>query len=170
VSFSPVPQYAYRELTDIPPDFLKKLGVKLLMLDLDNTVAAYTEHIPPVGVARWIAEVMERGITLYILSNSRKKRVDTFAQALQIGCMKGARKPSPKGVRSTAAQFGFSSGESALAGDQVYTDVLAANRAGAISIVVRPRRFSNPFLAIRYALEAPFRAMCGNKMYCKDKR
>jgi len=59
---------------------------------------------------------------------------------------------------------GFSSDVSALAGDQVFTDTLAANLAGVVSISVRPRRFTNPLLKLRYFIELPFRAMCKNKM------
>jgi len=165
MSFSLAPQFSFRELTDISPLFLEKLGIKFLMLDLDNTVAAYSEHSPAENVAQWATDLKRSGIVLGIVSNSvRKWRVESFAKALQIDFILGASKPSPKGVTQTMKESGFSPDESALVGDQVYTDILAANRAGVISIVVRPRRFTNPFLALRYALEAPFRAMCRNKI------
>ena len=164
MSFSPVPHYAFRKLTDISPDFLQSLGIKFLMLDLDNTVAAYSEHFPSDDVALWAANVKGCGIVMMIVSNSvRTGRVETFAEALRVGHITGASKPSPNSVLRAMEESGFGKGESALAGDQVYTDILAANRAGVVSIVVKPRRFTNPFLALRYALEAPFRAMCKNK-------
>ena len=166
MSFSLAPQFSFRELTDISPLFLEKHGVRFLMLDLDNTVAAYSEHYPAENVAQWAADIKESGIVLGIVSNSvRHGRVESFAKALQIDFILGASKPSPKGVTQTMKESGFSPDESALVGDQIYTDILAANRAGVVSIVVRPRRFTNPFLALRYALEAPFRAMCRNKMW-----
>jgi len=169
MSFSPIPRYSFRKLTDISPEFLVNLGVKFLMLDLDNTVAAYSESAPSDSVAMWSARVAEYGIVSYIVSNSvRVGRVETFAQALCIGYVKGASKPSSKVVTRTIKESGFEPGESALVGDQVYTDTIAANRAGAISIIVKPRRFTNPFLALRYALEAPFRAMCKNKIHKKQ--
>jgi len=164
MSFSLVPQYSFYGLADISPEFLKELGIKLLMLDLDNTVAAYSESSPSDSIALWSLQVKEYGIELYIVSNSvRYGRVESFAQALQIKYVKRASKPSPKVVLQVLGETGYKPGESALVGDQIYTDTIAANRAGVVSIVVRPRRFTNPFLALRYALEAPFRAMCRNK-------
>ena len=164
--FSPIPQYAFRKLTDISPDFLEKLDIGFLMLDLDNTVAAYSEHTPCYSVLQWIEQVRSCGIELIIVSNSvREGRVEAFAEALRIGFVKGASKPSPKIVMQTMKESGFTPEKSALIGDQIYTDTLAANRAGVVSIIVKPRRFTNPFLAIRYALEAPFRAICRNRMW-----
>ena len=161
MSFSPVPRYSFRELTDISPEFLTRIGVKFLMLDLDNTVAAYSESSPSESVVSWFARLKERGIELFIVSNSaRSARVEAFSNALKIGFVMGASKPSPKIVARTMKESGYDPGESALVGDQIYTDTLAANRAGVISIIVRPRRFTNPFLAMRYALEAPFRVIC----------
>ena len=166
MGFSPIPHYAFRKLTDISAEFLEGLGIGFLMLDLDNTVAAYSEHTPSDSVLQWAAQIKDSGIELIIVSNSvREGRVEAFAEALRTGFVKGASKPSPKVVVQTMKDSGFAPEKSALVGDQIYTDTLAANRAGAVSIIVRPRRFTNPFLAIRYALEAPFRAICRNRMW-----
>jgi hypothetical protein len=160
-----VPAYAFREITDISPDFLSKLGVRFLMIDLDNTVASYSEHTPSDVITQWIGSIRNGGVELFIISNSiRKGRVESFAEALGLDFIKGASKPSPKGVIRAMETAGFSAKESALVGDQVYTDTLAANRAGVVSIIVKPRSVKNPFLALRYALEAPFRAICKNKI------
>lgn len=166
MGFSPVPHYAFREIIDVSPDFLKGLGIKFLMLDLDNTVASYGEHLPSDSITRWVEAVKGCGVELCIVSNSvRETRVDTFAETLGVEFIKGASKPSPKGILQAMDTAGFSAGDSAFVGDQVYTDTLAANRAGIVSIVVRPRQFTNPFLALRYASEAPFRAMSRRKMW-----
>jgi len=163
------PAYAFKDITEITPGFLASLGVRFLMLDLDNTVAAYCESAPSENVAIWATRMMDSGIGLFIISNSiRKIRVDSFAEKLGIGFIKGASKPSPNSLIKTMAASGYSPAESALAGDQIFTDTLAANRAGVTSIIVKPRRFSNPILAMRYGVEAPFRALCRNKMWDKD--
>jgi len=136
------------------------------MLDLDNTIAAYSERSPADDVASWAADMKNSGVELFIISNSiRKTRVDDFAKMLGIGFIKGASKPSPKELLNTMDSAGYTPDESALAGDQIFTDTLAANRAGIVSIIVRPRRFTNPFLILRYWFEAPFRAACKNKMW-----
>ena len=167
MGFSLIPQYSFRAITDISPDFLHSNGVKFLMLDLDNTVAAYSEDNPAEEVLKWVETVKNGGISLAIISNStRAARVDTFAKALGIGYIIRASKPSPTGVQQLMETAGFTNEESALVGDQVFTDTLAANRAGVMSIIVKPRKFTNPFLALRYAAEIPFRIMVkSNEQY-----
>jgi len=162
--FSFIPQYVFREITDISIDFLKQTGIKFLMLDLDNTIAAYNEHIFADDILKWITDAKNNGINLFIISNStRTKRVTSFSESIAVRYIMRSAKPSPKSLLHAMETAGFAKNESALAGDQVFTDALAANQAGVISIIVRPRRFTNPFLALRYFLELPFRAMCNSK-------
>jgi len=165
MSFSFIPLYAFQKVTDISAGFLRSLGVKFLMIDLDNTIAAYGECYPADEVTLWITEMKSSGFELYIVSNSRlKKRVEAFAEAFGIKFVKSALKPSPKGLIKAMDLAGFSPGESALVGDQIFTDTIAANLAGAVSIIVRPRKCGNLLLLLRYAVEAPFRVACKNKM------
>ena len=165
MSFSLIPQYSFREVTDITTGFLEQLGIKFLMLDLDNTIAAYDEHILSDSIAQWINDLQNNGIILFIISNStRKTRVESHSNSINTDFIMESYKPSPKSLLQAMEVSGFKPDTSALAGDQILTDTLAANRAGVISIVVRPKRFTNPFLAIRYFIELPFRAMCKNKM------
>jgi len=156
----------FRELTDITPDFLEQLGISFLMLDLDNTIAAYNEHSPSEKVTDWFAKMKSRGIELFIISNSnRNNRVEAFSKALGAGFVMRSHKPSPTRLHTAMDETGHDAKASALAGDQVFTDALAANLAGVVSIVVRPRCFTNPLLTFRYFIEAPFRALCKNKEY-----
>ena len=165
MSFSLIPEYVFCNVTDITPDFLGRLGTRFLMLDLDNTIAGNNERVPSDKILRWAENMKNSGVRLFIVSNSRRRgRVEAFAEALGISYIKGARKPSPKGVLRAMVEAGYGACDSALAGDQIFTDTLAANTAGAVSLVVRPKSCKNPFLALRYALELPFRALCRNKL------
>jgi len=163
--FSPVPLYSFSNITDVTAGFLEQLGIKFLLLDLDNTLAAYDEHVFSDTISKWISDIRDSGIELFLISNSsRKKRVEAFSDSIGIGFIMKSGKPSPKSLLLAMEKAGFGPNETALAGDQVFTDALAANRAGVVSIVVRPRRFTNPFLALRYYVEVPFRAMCNKRM------
>jgi len=164
-SFSFIPHYTFYDLTGVTPVFLTGLGIRFLMLDLDNTIAAYDEHTLPERAANWAADIKNSGIELFIVSNStRTKRVETFARQLGAGFVLRSKKPSPNGIFRAMEESGFSAAESAFAGDQIFTDTLAARRAGVISILVRPVRFTNPFLALRYYIEQPVRVLCKNKV------
>ncbi|MCL2408239.1 MAG: YqeG family HAD IIIA-type phosphatase [Oscillospiraceae bacterium] len=164
MSFSPIPKYSFRDVTDIEPGFLKKLGIKFLMLDLDNTLAAYGQTKLTDEVSQWAADMKDSGIELYIISNThRKERVASFAQQLGVEAISVAGKPSPKSVLAAMISANREAHESALAGDQIFTDTLAANSAGVLSILLRPIKCKNPIYAIRYMLEIPFRLACKNR-------
>ena len=164
MSFSLIPNYSFCNLFDVSPEFLKELGIKFLMFDLDNTIAAYNEHSPSSVMSTWLEDIRSSGVELFIISNSnRTHRVESFAKAFNVDFFLNASKPSPKSVYNAMDCAGYNTCESALVGDQIFTDTLAANRAGVVSIIVRPRRFTNFFLAIRYFIEIPIRAMCRNK-------
>ena len=168
MSFSPVPQYMFSTTTDISAEFLGRIGVDFLMLDLDNTLARYGENKLRKDTANWAETLKESGISLFIVSNSHKHtRVSAFAKELGIKYVNAAGKPSASGVLRAMEISGTDKKTSALVGDQIYTDALAANRAGVISITVRPLKLKNPLLAVRYFLELPFRAACKNKMWSK---
>ena len=158
MSFSLLPAFTFHKLTEITPDFLNEQGVTFLMLDLDNTLAPYSEHQPSELIKKWVTDLKAAGITLFFVSNSKKPaRVDAFARALETGFIKEARKPSPAKLLQIIAELGFNSSNSALVGDQIFTDVLGANLAGVMSVIVRPIKLKNPLLAIRFAFETPFR-------------
>jgi len=159
-----IPDYSFKCITDITPEFLGRVGIKFLMLDLDNTIAAYNEHTFADNISKWISDIQSVGVELFIISNStRKKRVKSHSDSIGVRFIMKSQKPSAKSLLHAMEVSGYSPDASALAGDQILTDTVAANRAGIVSIIVRPRRFTNPFLAIRYFFEIPFRAMCKNK-------
>lgn len=157
MSFKLIPDYRFRSIYDIGPDFLKELGISLALLDLDNTMAPYSREYPTDELNSWIESLKKAGITPYIISNSRKPRPEIFAEALSIPFIKRAKKPSDKAVKQAMEICGKTPAETTLIGDQIYTDALAANRAGVTSIVVRPIEMKNPLLALRYGAEMPFR-------------
>ncbi|MBQ8974838.1 MAG: YqeG family HAD IIIA-type phosphatase [Oscillospiraceae bacterium] len=168
MSFSPVPDYSFDRLTDVSAEFLREKGISLLMLDLDNTIAAYGVREADEATLDWVKRVKDSGVTLFIVSNTRKTaRVSAYAGALGVDFINDARKPSKRAIEKTMRALGRKPRECALCGDQAYTDVLGGNRAGITSIATRPIRLSNAFLAVRYAMELPFRAMCRNKMGIK---
>jgi HAD superfamily phosphatase (TIGR01668 family) len=165
MSFSPIPDYSFRSLCAIEPEFFTSRGIHLLLLDLDNTMAPYGTVLPPEDIASWVDNMKKNGIELFIITNNTgSKRVESLASAFGMKYIMSAGKPFAKGINKALGQLGRKPSETALAGDQIYTDIIAANSAGILSIVVQPLKLRNPLLNIRYWLEAPFRALCRNKI------
>ncbi|MCL2248206.1 MAG: YqeG family HAD IIIA-type phosphatase [Oscillospiraceae bacterium] len=159
-----IAKHSFKDLTDIEMELLAEQGIRFLMLDLDNTIAAYNENEPSEPVLKWFEKLKVSEIKPFIISNStRTDRVEGFAKALDIGFIMKAGKPSPRPLKKAMRESGFEPSESALVGDQTFTDVLSANLAGVTPILVRPKGFTNIFLALRYYFEVPIRLLCKNK-------
>ena len=164
MSFSLRPEFIIDKLLMLTPDLLSDVGIKLLILDLDNTVSPYDEESPGPAVLLWTEKMKRGGIKLYIVSNSKKPRPELFSKAMDIPYIKHAKKPSTKMIKQAMIEEGIPARNTALVGDQIFTDVLGANIAGIKSILVEPIKFTNPFLALRYFVETPFRKMYKNKL------
>lgn len=151
------PSIKLEKLTDIKPEELKRRGIRFLILDVDNTLSPYKIDEATQEAVSWAETMKKEGVSLFILSNNKGERPELFARQLGIEYLKRANKPSPKGVAAACEKKGFSKTETALVGDQVFTDMLCANRAGVSSILVEPIKFTWPWLRWRYWLEIPFR-------------
>ena len=156
MSFSLLPAMICDSVFNLSPAFLKANGIRLLMLDFDNTIVPYTTNIPTEQVISWLQRLKQSEIRLCVVSNSKKGRVRTFCAEYDIDCITHATKPFPKGIRACMARWGMKPTECALVGDQVFTDVLGANGCGVKSILVKAIDNHNFWLKARHVLELPF--------------
>lgn len=125
-------------VTDIDPEHLKRLGIKGLILDLDETLVTAISHTPQAQVCAWITR-MRSEFLLYIVSNNTSgDRVQRVAQNLDLPWLHQAFKPRRKGFRQALEAMKLAPGEVAIVGDQLFTDVLGGNRLGAYPILVTP--------------------------------
>lgn len=154
-----VPKMIYSSLTELTPELLESRGVKFLMLDFDNTIVPYTADDPTPEMERWLSRMQQSSVGLCVVSNSKRDRVVKFCEKRGIPCITHSRKPFSKGIFQCRDQFSLNMGETALAGDQIYTDVLGANCAGAVSILVKPIHLHNIWLRLRHVAEKPFIAI-----------
>lgn len=159
MSLSFLPQIMTEKLTDVTPEMLQSRGVTFLMLDFDNTIVPYTADEPTQEMEQWLQEMLASPIGLCVVSNSKRNRVVDFCAARGIACITHSRKPFSKGIIQCRDRFDLDLSHTALAGDQIYTDVLGANCAGAVSILVRPIHLHNIWLRLRHWLELPFIAL-----------
>ena len=156
MSLSLLPTMMTESVTDLTPDFLHSRGIKLLMLDFDNTIVPYTTNEPTKEMAAWLGMMKNSGIRLCVVSNSTNDRVKIFCKKWDIPCITHSRKPFPKGIRQCLTQFGYNPENCALAGDQIFTDTLGANGCGVQSILVKAINNHNIWLKARHVLEKPF--------------
>ena len=161
VKFPLVPDYYFPSISAIDLSRLRARGVKLLLADLDNTLAPYGVAEPDDQVRAWKEALAAAGITLFILSNSRRPgRAQRFAEKLGIPFQGHSGKPRRAGYLRAMERMGCAPEETVMVGDQIFTDTLGANNAGVVPLLVEPIRLAgNPGRYLRYAAETPFRLL-----------
>ena len=156
MGFSLLPKIIVPALTDVSPELLRSRGIKLLMLDFDNTIVPYTTSTPTEAMECWLKAMTQSDIQLCVVSNSHKERVKIFCAGYGIPCITHANKPFSKGIKECLAKFALRPQDCALVGDQIFTDTLGANAAGVTSILVKAIDNHNIWLKLRHAAEMPF--------------
>ena len=161
MAFSLLATATAKTVFDLKPEELAQKGITLLLADLDNTLTPYSSEIPTEEIRVWKEELERHGITLFVVSNSRKStRVPNYCKKLGIDFVRHAGKPSAKGFAEALEKTGRRAEETLMVGDQIFTDVLGANRAGIRVVLVEPIELAgNPGRYLRYGVEIPFRAL-----------
>lgn len=113
-------------------------GVRLLLFDVDNTLATYNTALPDARIRDLFRQLKERGFQSMLVSNGREHRVERFAAALEVPYIYRAMKPLPFCLRRAMKKANYCERQSALIGDQIFTDVLAANWAGIHAVLTQP--------------------------------
>ncbi len=148
---------ALRSVCDITPRLLEMLGVRGLLLDIDNTLTTHDNPVPAPGVEAWVAGMQAAGIALCLVSNNHPPRVAPFARRLGVDYVCEGKKPLSKGFREGLRKMGLSRKETAVVGDQIFTDVLGANLFRVPCIFVFPMEMEKTrFFQLKRKLEIPF--------------
>ena len=168
--FSLIPDRLFDRYAEITPEFLQSRGITLLLSDLDFTLAAKSTRRPDAALRDWIAALRQADITLMIVSNNRSgERVTEFCADLGVDYQGHAGKPSPKGLQAAMHRTGTDRAHTAMLGDKLLTDVLAAHRAGVLSLMVEPVGGAvTAWQKVLHALQEPFKAVCRRKMEKKS--
>ncbi|MFQ6097786.1 MAG: YqeG family HAD IIIA-type phosphatase [Armatimonadota bacterium] len=134
------PDVVVRDVTQIDPARLRARGIEALILDLDNTLTAWNSLDVAQNILAWVRAAREAGLRLAIVSNSSKAaRVRKLSEMLGVQAVAHpAAKPFGGGFKRALEMLGVDSSATAAVGDQLFTDVLGAKRAGLYSILVSP--------------------------------
>lgn len=161
MAVSMLPHWTGGSIFDIAPAALAGRGITLLLADLDNTLVPYGVPEPTAEVRAWKEGLEQAGVTLFILSNNRHpQRPERFARALGVPFLGHAGKPKPAGFFRAMEQMGRTPAQTAIVGDQIFTDILGGRNAGVLTLLVEPIRLAgNPGRYLRYAAEWPLRAL-----------
>ena len=164
--FSLIPDVIFDRYAQLTPAWLQERGITLLLSDLDFTLAPKSVRRPDDALKAWIGELKAAGITFVIISNNRSpERVEEYCAQLGVSYQGHAGKPNPRGLYAAMAKAGAEKGNTAMLGDKLLTDVLAAHCAGVLSLMVEPVGGAvTPWQKVLHTLQKPFKAMCSEDL------
>ena len=151
------PTLCLKGFEQLTPTLLHGLGIKALLLDVDNTLS--DGHGLPIApeVQKHLELLKEESFLLCILSNNGEERDGTFAAPLGLEYIAHAKKPSSEGVLRALSLLQVEASETLMVGDQLFTDIWGGNRAGIQTALVQPRGGAEPwYIQLKRALERPF--------------
>ena len=124
---------------------MRHVGVKVLLLDADNTICPWNSPEIDPEVVAWVETAKAAGFAVLVASNNSLQRLLPLTEKLQIGALPKARKPLPFRLKKAVRGLGFEPKQCAMIGDQVLTDVLAGNLAGMHTVLLQPIDLSAEF-------------------------
>ncbi len=130
------PKMYYQDIFSINYSLLKKQKIKNLIFDLDNTIADSKTSKPNKEMIKLFKELKAKGFTIYIMSNAFKKRVTAFATILDVKAYHLSLKPLLITFKRLIKENNLNIQETAMIGDEIFTDIKGANKIGLLSILV----------------------------------
>lgn len=134
-------------ILSLTPEIIQRSGLKGLVLDVDETLVPMTSAHAPEELQPWV-EAVQQVATLWLVSNNiSESRIKRIAKPLHLPYITGAGKPSRRKLRRALTGMNLPAHQVGMVGDRLFTDVLAGNRLGMFTILVKP--MVNPTEAIR---------------------
>ena len=163
------PTYMFGHYYEITPQFLSSIGVRALLIDIDNTLAPYEQPLPDVRIRSWFELLDANGIHAALVSNNHRERVEEFNRSLGLPAFWDSGKPGKKTLLLAMKQLGTDVTETAMLGDQLLTDSFAGKHIGLPSIIVPPiHDKTNLFFRFKRLCERPFiRRYAKQNVYCE---
>ena len=148
---------------EIEYEQLFRKGFRGIILDIDNTLVPHGKNATDEAVDL-INKMKKIGFSLCIISNNDEERVLGFNNNIDLPYVFKALKPSKKGYIRAKEILGCSTEKIICIGDQIFTDIAGANRAGMYSILVKPIDSKEPpFVRFKRLLEKPVLLYLKNK-------
>lgn len=122
----------------LPVEELKKRRIRALVFDIDNTLAPFDEAEASAGIIELINSLKQQGFRICLFSNNNRRRVEKFNEKISAHIVFKAGKPGIRKLREALWEMGVKPSETALIGDQVFTDVYCAHNAKVLAILTKP--------------------------------
>jgi uncharacterized protein len=123
----------------LTPELLQQHNIQGLVLDVDETLVPIKMSQISAEILPWIESLRSVTPQIWLASNNvSESRIQRIAQALNVPYVTGAGKPSRRKLRRVIEAMNLPADRIAMVGDRLFTDVLAGNRLGMFTVLVKP--------------------------------
>lgn len=112
-------------------------GYRAIIFDIDNTLVPHGAPADQRAIALF-KRLHALGYQTMMLSNNKEPRVKMFCDAVDAEYIYKAGKPNPANYKEAMKRMHTDEKNTLFVGDQIFTDVWGANKAGIYSILVKP--------------------------------
>ncbi len=125
-------------LAQLPLEQLLDHGIRALVLDVDRTLLPRRHTSIPPSAEQWLRHALLQ-LPIHLLSNNPSRhRIGSVADQLGLAYTTSAGKPRRAALRRVLNELGLPPSQVALVGDRIFTDVIAGNRLGLYTVLVKP--------------------------------
>lgn len=125
-------------LAELPLHQLLAQGIRALVLDVDRTLLPRRGSELPEPMEAWLRRAQQT-LPLHLFSNNpSRSRIGGVAEQLGVAFTTSAGKPRRGPLQRVIEQLDLPHAQVAIVGDRVFTDVLAGNRLGLYTVLVKP--------------------------------
>ncbi len=137
-----IPDFHEPDIYAVDFEGLYAQGLRILLLDIDNTLVTYEEDLPGEKTRALLHRLQTIGFTIVLISNNNRFRIEPFARSVGLPAVFRAKKPLRSGFKRSLNKLErpWEKEEVLVLGDQVMTDVYGAKRFGISVLLVQPLR------------------------------
>ena len=132
------PKMYKQDVYHIPYEKLKQQDVKCIIFDFDNTLVPSFQKKWDKNLEKLMEKLNKENFIVIILSNNTKKRFKEFKEQFNIRIITLATKRLSRKFKTICKEYDLRPNQIAMVGDQMFTDILGANRVGIYTILVDP--------------------------------
>lgn len=132
------PDHYCKSIFEIDLDALKDKGIKNLLIDLDNTLVPWGEDYVGSELMSWLGSLPDKGFKICVLSNNNEERASYVCGVFGVPYIASAKKPSRGAFTNGMSKLGADKSETAIIGDQMFTDILGGKLSGIATVLVVP--------------------------------
>ena len=132
------PNLYIKSVFELDLEKLKKNNIKGLIIDIDNTLVSWEIKYATEKIKQWLLNLKKEGFDICLVSNNTKDRVIIFNKELKLPAIHRALKPRMGAFKNAMKIMGTTTNNTAVIGDQIFTDILGGNRMGLFTVLVVP--------------------------------